>query len=143
MKSEMVKKAVLIFSDNINLDRLELIGVLEREFGKDGKKLYYFMPIAFGWIIFSRLGATDFSKTIRTDGIIFPIIDVKKDKIFSSLLKFAESEMTNCFQEVSKESFEKILYFGAEGKLAKKFFKEGKNLAGSRIEEPYVKDSLD
>ncbi len=142
MNNSQLKLAVSIFANNVLLDKSLIIKALESEFKKDGKKLFYFLPITFGWIIFSRLGVTNFSKTIRTNNKNNPTINVQSDNLFVACLKFAEDEMTNCFKIISKNDFETILYFGAEGKIAKKAFSEGRSLKGAKIEEPYIDDVI-
>ena len=140
MNTEDIIKAVGIFSMNIPNGEDIIKEALIKQFGIEGKKLFYFMPIAFGWEIFSRLGATEFSKTIRTNNVDTPKIYVEKNSLFISLIKFADSEMSNYFENVPKNSFEDVLYYGAEGEMAKQIFSEGKNLIGAKIEEPYIRD---
>ena len=139
MNFEYVVRAIKVFARNIHKEKEELIQELAVEFGSEAKKVFYLMPIAFGWVVLGRLGATQFPVYVEA---LNGQLNVRDDEFFSGFARFANDQLINSFNLVDKQEFESVLYYGAEGKIALQLFKDNANAEGAVIAQPLIDDEL-
>jgi hypothetical protein len=60
------KAASLIFAHR-NESEASLISILAKEFGNNltARKIYYFLPITFGWVLLKKMGVQNFPSTFK------------------------------------------------------------------------------
>ena len=131
--------AAKVFSTTIEFGKEKTIEELENAYPMNGKKLFYLLPIAFGWIVLHRLGMNEFPTSIKFRNCE---ISTKTDKLFVSCLKAANSAMKEEFKSISLDDFDVVLSYGAEGKIASQLFKDGQRAEGAKLASPVVDDEL-
>ncbi|UTW46938.1 hypothetical protein [Bacterioplanoides sp. SCSIO 12839] len=139
MMAEDLFFAAKIFYEAIDKDKNYTINKLNEIFPGSGKKLFYLMPIAFGWVVLSRLGADKFPEKIEFNDVS---VNAREDELFVSCLRMADKEIKNNYSMMSLDVFERILNFSAEGKIASALFKDGGNARGACISAPIIDDDL-
>lgn len=132
---EEVISVVKLFAETIDSGQEVTIKLLEQKFPRDGKKYFYLMPIAFGWVVLSKLGAEKFPNKIQfNDCVIVPT----SDEIFVSCLKAANGAMSDSYQSIDIDVFDTIVSYGAEGKMANQLFKDGESAKGAVLAIPLI-----
>jgi len=131
--------AAKVFSATIDFGKDKTIEELEKFYPSIGKRLFYFLPIAFGWIVLHRLGMTEFPTSIEFRNCK---VVANEDELFMRCLKTANIAMSENYKSICLDDFDKVLNYGAEGKIASQLFQEGKSASGAKFSPPIVDDNL-
>lgn len=137
-----VKGASLIFAHR-NKSEESLLSVLAKEFGNNltARKIYYFLPITFGWALLRRMGIENFPNTFKALNMNNTEVEfnVSEQEIFMGSLTLAFNIFEHGYTEIiTQEVVTELINRSAEVDAVNRALNAGADIKGATLQETLI-----